>query len=156
METTKKDKLSALLENQTDYVLVKDFVLQKDDKFYQASIVSTDGGKAYRGFQLTEICNPSLGYDDKIEFAVEKYGDKAVYDGFIAKLIIEKQQNARKIANGSVPAFNMETAWRMFSKADGFVDIVKTGNHDRILSFLRKCWDNHYKNDDDNNPKFFM
>jgi len=156
METTKKEKLSALLQTQTDFVLISDYVIKKDDKFYQASIVSIDSGKTYKGFQLTEICNPSLSNEEKIEFVVDKYGDKAVYDGFIAKLVIEKQQSARKSASGNVPVFNMETAWKMFYQSDGFADIVQTGEHEKILSFLREKWTDYYASDNNDSPKFFL
>jgi len=152
--STKIEKLNELLQENADYVLVSPFVVRRNDKYYKASIVSTNRGNDYQGFQLTEIPNPKLGDDEKAEFIITKYGDKAVYDGFISGLVIENQQNARKLSNGSVPAFEMLKAWNMFA-GDGLVEVVKTGNKERILEFLKEEWVEHFAVEDDG-PKLFL
>ena len=79
---------------------IDDRTYEVDGRFTRFHDVSTDG--VFYGFVAIQVPNPNDAFDVQLEALVELCSDERIVKGCVKSIVIEAQQDARKVAVGKV------------------------------------------------------
>ena len=126
-------ELVKLLNNSAAYrewSKIDDRTYELDGRFMRFHDVSTDG--VFYGFVAIQVPNPGDAFDAQLEALVELLSDERIVKGCVKSIVIEAQQDARKVAVGKITTIPQAEFDSRFNKLDeSTLGRLKTMEHIR-------------------------